>query len=482
MEKRLRRKFVLVAMSAVTVVLALIMCTVNVLNYVNVVRSADSRLELIAQNGGSFPGAEQEDGQGADPGALNGAGDDDAQDEADVQPEIQGDAQADAQADAQSDSQTETPPELPADAQATAQTADAPADDEPMHAASIEPPTATSEKEAPFETRYFAVELSADGGVIETDVSHIAATSQTEAQSYAKTLLEQGKTQGFYGVYRYLAVDGDTDGSTLYVFVDCSRDLTSFRSFLAVSAGISVAGLLLVLLLVMIFSRIAVRPIVEAYDKQKRFITDASHEIKTPLAVIGAANDVQEIESGESEWTRSIAAQVTRLSALTERLVFLARMDEGTSNFAKSEVDFSELVERTSEPFVSVAESRGRHLSRKIASGVRVHGDAAALSQVVELLLDNATRYASDGSVIELAMCVERGSVRLVLTNAVDELPAGDLDRLFERFYRADTSRNSETGGSGVGLSVARAIVEAHGGTINAAAIDPHTIAFTVTL
>lgn len=453
MEKRLRRKFVLVAMSAVTVVLALIMCTVNVLNYVNVVRSADSRLELIAQNGGSFPGGEQEDGQAPDPGALNGDGDAGAQ------------------------------PEEPAGAQTSAaQTAAAQPDDEPMHAASIEPPTATAEKEAPFETRYFAVELSDEGSVLETDVSHIAATSEAEAQSYAKALLEQGKTRGFYGVYRFLAVDGDTAGSTLYVFVDCSRDLTSFRSFLAVSAGISVAGLLLVLLLVMLFSRIAVRPIVEAYEKQKRFITDASHEIKTPLAVIGAANDVQEIESGESEWTRSIAAQVSRLSALTERLVFLARMDEGTSSFAKDEVDFSELVERASEPFVSVAESRGRHLSRRIASGVRTHGDAAALSQVVELLLDNATRYSSDGSVIELALTSERSGCKLVLTNAVDEMPAGDLDRLFERFYRADTSRNSETGGSGVGLSVARAIVEAHGGTIAAASADPRTISFTVTL
>ncbi len=453
MEQRLRRKFVLVAMCAVTVVLALIMCTVNVLNYINVVRAADSRLELIAQNGGSFP----EDNQAAD------TEDPKAQDGTDVPEKPNGEVSSDVQA-------------------VKPQTAEGRTGENALHMAATEPPTKTADQEAPFETRYFAVELASDGSVLDVDVSHIAAASSSDAQSYAQTLAAGGKTKGFYGAYRYLAVAGEQDGSTLYVFVDCSRDLSSFESFLAVSAAISVAGLLLVFLLVTLFSRIAVRPIVEAYEKQKRFITDASHEIKTPLAVIGAANDVQEIESGESEWTQSIATQVARLSALTERLVFLARMDEGATSFARSEVDFSELVELSSEPFVSVAESRGRRLSRTIATGVRVRGDAAALSQVVELLLDNATRYASDASVIELALTSERSGARLVVTNAVDEMPAGDLDRLFERFYRADTSRNSETGGSGVGLSVARAIVEAHGGTIAASAVDAHTIRFTVSL
>ena len=223
---------------------------------------------------------------------------------------------------------------------------------------------------------------------------------------------------------------------------------------------------------------------VESYSKQKRFITDASHEIKTPLAVIDAANEVQEIENGESEWTQSIHEQVARLTALTERLVFLARMDEGSAGFTMTSIDLSEAVDKAAAPFESVAVSRGKRLSTSIASGVRTHADAAAVAQMVELLLDNATRYASEGSVIELSLRAAsrgqgKGAAELVVSNAVDELPEGDLDRLFDRFYRADVSRSSKTGGSGVGLSVVRAIAEAHGGSASVCG-HGNQITFTV--
>ena len=201
------------------------------------------------------------------------------------------------------------------------------------------------------------------------------------------------------------------------------------------------------------------------------------------MSVIDAANEVQEIESGESEWTQSIHEQVARLTALTERLVFLARMDEGSAGFTMTSIDLSEAVDKAAAPFESVAVSRGKRLSTSIASSVRAHADAAAVAQVVELLLDNATRYASEGSVIELSLrAVSRGKgkgAELVVSNAVDELPEGNLDRLFDRFYRADVSRSSKTGGSGVGLSVVRAIAEAHGGSATVSGHD-HQITFTV--
>lgn len=291
-------------------------------------------------------------------------------------------------------------------------------------------------------------------------------------------------TSGFSGNYRYTAaVQGD---ETTYVFVDCSRELASFRSFLSASVAIGCIGWLAVLAIVAVASGAVIRPMVESYSKQKRFITDASHEIKTPLAVIDAANEVQEIESGESEWTQSIHEQVARLTALTERLVFLARMDEGSAGFTMAAIDLSEAVDKAAAPFESVAVSCGKRLSMSIASGVRAHADAAAVAQVVELLLDNATLYASEGGVIELSLrAVSRGAgkdaAELVVANAADDLPEGDLDRLFDRFYRADVSRNSKTGGSGVGLSVVRAITEAHGGSATVSSHD-HQIAFTVRL
>ena len=150
------------------------------------------------------------------------------------------------------------------------------------------------------------------------------------------------------------------------MFLDCSRDLGNFTSFLTASVAISLVGLVLVFALVFVLSKVAIRPIVESYQKQKAFITDASHEIKTPLAVISAANEVQEMENGETEWSRSIAEQVKRLSGLTEQLVMLARMDEGASRFAKEDVDLSELVEEMAEPFYQLAEQRGKR-SRTIS-------------------------------------------------------------------------------------------------------------------
>ena len=428
--RRLRRKFILVAMGAVTVVLTLIIAGINVVNYSHVCKMADARLDYILAG---KDGIDWEDEPKTDPG---NAGDEN-----------------------------------------TGMVADG--DRAGARVGHFEGMTA----ESPFDTRYFTVTL-VDGQVVDVNTARIAAVGAKRAARIATGLDSRGLTSGFSGNYRYTTtVQGE---KTTYVFVDCSRELASFHSFLSASVAISCIGWLAVLAIVTVASGAVIRPMVESYSKQKRFITDASHEIKTPLAVIDAANEVQEIESGESEWTQSIHEQVARLTALTERLVFLARMDEGSAGFTMAAIDLSEAVQKAAAPFESVAVSRGKRLSMSIASGVRAHADAAAVAQVVELLLDNATRYASEGSVIELSLrSVSRGAgkgaAELVVANAVDELPQGDLDRLFDRFYRADVSRSSKTGGSGVGLSVVRAIAEAHGGSATVSGHD-HQITFTVRL
>ena len=425
--RRLRRKFILVAMGAVTVVLTLIIAGINVVNYSHVCKMADARLDYILAGKG---GIDWTDEPKTDPGQDVGAG-----------KAAAGDRVA-------------------------------------VRAGHFEGMTA----ESPFDTRYFTVSI-AGGQVTDVNTARIAAVGAKRAARIAAGLYSKGWTSGFSGNYRYTTTaQGE---KTTYVFVDCSRELASFHSFLSASVAISCIGWLAVLAIVTVASGAVIRPMVESYSKQKRFITDASHEIKTPLAVIDAANEVQEIESGESEWTQSIHEQVARLTALTERLVFLARMDEGSAGFTMTSIDLS-VVDKAAAPFESVAVSRGKRLSTSIASGVRAHADAAAVAQVVELLLDNATRYASEDSVIELSLrAVSRGagkgSAELVVSNAVDELPEGDLDRLFDRFYRADVSRNSKTGGSGVGLSVVRAIAEAHGGSATVSGHD-HQITFTVRL
>lgn len=422
--RRLRRKFILVAMGAVTVVLTLIIAGINIVNYSHVCKMADARLDYILAG---KDGIDWGDESKAEPANGKDAGDSQAG----------------------------------------------------VRIRHFEGMTA----ESPFDTRYFTVTIDA-GQVADVNTARIAAVGAKRAASIAARLHAKGWTSGFSGNYRY-TTDVQDDEIT-YVFVDCSRELASYHSFLSASVAISCIGWLAVLAIVAGASGAVIRPMVESYSKQKRFITDASHEIKTPLAVIDAANEVQEIESGESEWTQSIHEQVARLTALTERLVFLARMDEGSAGFTMATIDLSEAVDTAATPFESVAVSRGKRLSTSIACGVRAHADAAAVAQVVELLLDNATRYASEGSVIELSLrAVSRvqgkGATELVVSNAVDELPEGDLDRLFDRFYRADVSRSSKTGGSGVGLSVVRAIAEAHGGSASVCG-HGNQITFTVRL
>lgn len=440
MGRRLRRKFILVAMGAVTAVLALIIAGINIVNYSHVCKTADARLDYILAGKGSIDWTDEpksDPGDGKDVAGSGGA--------------------------------------------AAGENGDDGAGINLEHVPirHFEGMTA----ESPFDTRYFTVTISG-GQVTDANTARIAAVGTRRASRIASELYSKGWTSGFSGNYRYTAtVQGD---ETTYVFVDCSRELASFHSFLGASVAISCIGWLAVLAIVTVASGAVIRPMVESYSKQKRFITDASHEIKTPLAVIDAANEVQEIESGESEWTQSIHEQVARLTALTERLVFLARMDEGSAGFTMAAIDLSEAMQKAAAPFESVAVSRGKRLSMSIASGVRAHADAAAVAQVVELLLDNATRYASEGSVIELSLrAVSRGAgkgaAELVVANAVDELLEGDLDRLFDRFYRADVSRSSKTGGSGVGLSVVRAIAEAHGGSASVTGHD-HQITFTVRL
>jgi signal transduction histidine kinase len=453
MEKRLRIKFIGVAMLAVTVVLTCMIGAINGINYYNVCSQADARLQLLSQNNGAFP---ESMGSSAAENGLPGG---------EVQQNGTSSAALEKEQGANKTAQQAT---VAAWAYGGGGEAKDPGDDRGMSA------------ETPFESRYFTVTLSENGTVMAENVQQIAAVSAAQAEQFARDVMQSGAQSGFAQQYRF-AVSPLGNGQAMYLFLDCSRDLGNFESFLMASVLISIVGWLLVLILVTVLSRIVIRPIVESYEKQKAFVTDASHEIKTPLAVISASNEVQEMENGETEWTRIINEQVQRLAALTERLVTLARMDEGKDAFQMEAVNISQVVSDAAEPFETVAVQRGKNLVQNVEPNIECRGDGAALSQMAELLLDNAMRYSSEGSEVTLGLHRVGRKVELTVANGVDNLPKGNLDKLFERFYRDDSSRSSETGGTGVGLSVVRGIAEAHGGTAHASA-NGNVITFTVRL
>lgn len=333
--------------------------------------------------------------------------------------------------------------------------------------------------ETPFETRFFTVTVDADGTAQAINTDRIVAVSAEEAARYAENLYQRNKTSGFYGRYRYGTLSTETD-ETMYIFVDCTKDLNGVQNILIVSIGVGIAALLLVFVLVLLLSGKVMKPIAESYEKQKRFITDASHEIKTPLTIIGADAAVLEMQGTANEWTESIKEQVQSLTSLTEKLVFLARMDEAGGTLNATDFSISDAAEETVKLFCAPAIARGLQIRSEIQKNVTYCGDESLIRQLLSLLLDNALKYSVENGVIAVGMKSAGGKIRITVANPSDG-PNGDLDVLFERFYRNDKSRNSLTGGHGIGLSVAKTIVAAHKGKISAHG-ENGTVTFTVVL
>lgn len=334
--------------------------------------------------------------------------------------------------------------------------------------------------ETPFETRYFTVTVDENGEVTDCDLDRIAAVDEETAEEYTQTAQQKNKTTGFQGIYRYRVTE--TEDGAKYVFLDCRREISNFRTVLVTTISVSLLGLAAVFVLVVIFSRMVFRPVEESIQKQKRFITDASHELKTPLTIIDANTEVMEMESGESQWTKSTRKQIQRLSGLVQQLVTLSRLDEEKGLEEKCEFNLSEAVSECVQPYESLAQTREKNLTLNIEENLTYTGDERSIRQLAGILMDNAVKYSSENGNITLTLKKKGKKIFLEVYNDADDLPQGKLDVLFERFYRLDSSRNSGTGGSGIGLSVAKAIVQAHKGKITAENKNGRGLTITVIL
>lgn len=334
--------------------------------------------------------------------------------------------------------------------------------------------------ETPFETRYFTVTVDENGEVTDCDLDRIAAVDEETAEEYTQTAQQKNKTTGFQGIYRYRVTE--TEDGAKYVFLDCRREISNFRTVLVTTISVSLLGLAAVFVLVVIFSRMVFRPVEESIQKQKRFITDASHELKTPLTIIDANIEVMEMESGESQWTKSTRKQIQRLSGLVQQLVTLSRLDEEKGLEEKCEFNLSEAVSECVQPYESLAQTREKNLTLNIEEDITYTGDERSIRQLAGILMDNAVKYSSENGNITLTLKKKGKKIFLEVYNDADDLPQGKMDVLFERFYRLDSSRNSGTGGSGIGLSVAKAIVQAHKGKITAENKNGRGLTITVIL
>lgn len=334
--------------------------------------------------------------------------------------------------------------------------------------------------EARFTTRFFAVycDLSENIEVISRD--YIYSIDEETAKAYTATVLQKGKEKGYYGDYRY-HVKVDDAGSTV-LFLNVTSALQFMKSLLIISLVIGFSSLLVVLILVVFFSRYAVRPYVKNMERQKRFITDAGHELKTPITSIATSADIAAMEYEGDEWIFNIQKQTARLTRLVGELVALSRLDEEIPFPEKSTFSLSDVAWETAELFSVRAKAEGKNYCQNIEEQITIYGDCNSIQQMISILLDNAMKYSDVGGEIHLDIYRKRRKVCIKVSNTCDLPDTTDLDRLFDRFYRVDESRAANTGGTGIGLAMAQAIVETHGGKIKAERTDEKTICFKVIL
>ena len=332
-----------------------------------------------------------------------------------------------------------------------------------------EPPLAGAEPfsgEMPYMIRFFAVHYGADGAVTGVDHDFIASVSGDEAAEYAARVLGGSRPRGFYGGYRYL-ISGDGEGKSV-AFLNAERELSALRSLLVTTALVAVISLAAVFILVLLLARRAVKPYMRNLEMQKQFITNAGHELKTPLTAISTSADVLAMEYGGDEWVRNIQTQSARLAKLVADLVTLSRLDEENPLPEKSRFSLSDALWEAAEPFAALARAKGRRYTQDIEDGLSAVGDRAAVQQMLSILLDNALKYSPEGGEIRLRACKSGRRALIEVYNTCENLEEAELGRLFDRFYRADKSRSGTIKGSGIGLAIAKAAAEAQNGKTRA--------------
>lgn len=334
--------------------------------------------------------------------------------------------------------------------------------------------------EARFTTRFFAVYSDASGEMEVISRDYIYSIDEETAKVYTEAVLRKGREKGYYGDYRY-HVKIDDAGSTV-LFLNVTSALQFMKSLLLISLGIGFSSLLVVFILVVCFSRYAVRPYMKNMERQKRFITDAGHELKTPITSIATSADIAAMEYEEDEWIANIQRQTARLTRLVGELVALSRMDEEIPFPDKSTFSLSDAAWETAEPFAVRAKAEEKTYHQKIEENLTFYGDRNSIQQLISILLDNAVKYTAAAGEIRLDIYRKRRRICIEVANTCDLPDTVELERLFDRFYRVDEARSAKTGGTGIGLAMAQAIAETHGGKIRAERTGKNAVCFRVIL
>lgn len=334
------------------------------------------------------------------------------------------------------------------------------------------------------------VEVSFDGDVLARSTSPVQISADTLYDVLFEAL-RSDQDSGSSSSYPISWMRRDTSVGYRIALADTySRD-ASLRSQAVADLVIFGVSMLALYAVVRLLASWALRPVEEAWNQQRRFVSDASHELKTPLAVILANTQILEddpdMPAEARRWVLSTSEEASHMKVLVEDLLALARADEQTAMGGKSQVregvDLSALVDSCALEFDAVAFERGCTIESDLTPGICVSGDAAQLERVVRILLDNATKYAETGTAVRVALARDGRRARLAVSNRGEVIDPEDLEHLFDRFYRTDRARERQaTGGFGLGLAIAKSLVEAHGGKISATSTATGGTTFEVLL
>jgi signal transduction histidine kinase len=340
--------------------------------------------------------------------------------------------------------------------------------------------SAVDNSEIPYASRYFVVVYDNEGQLVEINTARVRTIVNNKAEQYGLKAYHSKKKRDFISHYRYTkSKRGD---STYIIFLDVENSLEDFFDIVNLSIIFVVLGVVLFIFLIVILSGKVIKPFVDNYENQRNFIADAGHDLKTPITVIEADAEVLKMKFGDdNEFLNDIFLQSSRLKQLTEDLIYLSKLDENP-DYEMIEFPLSDVITEICQSFESVAKTQKKEMTITIEPHLSFKGNQKNMERLVNILLDNAVKYSSDHGKIDVSLERQKKFIVLTVYNTVDHISKEELPKLFDRFYRSDQSRNSETGGYGIGLSVAKSVVEAHKGKINATTSDEKSLVMIVIL
>lgn len=328
---------------------------------------------------------------------------------------------------------------------------------------------------------FYEITFTQDGEVETVSKRGIAEDAGTDVQEYVMDAVKKNAEKGKTGSYKF-GIRKNPDGSGKVILVDNSIQLHMLFDILKI-AGLIGAGIfaLLVIVLFPVSNRMA-DIFVRNAEQQRRFITDAGHDLKTPVAIARANLDVLELRQGKNKWSSNVRTQVDRMEHLVQDLIMMARLDEGKNEETVQEIELSTLADEIWQEYQPSMKQKQIHGDLKLQETASFRGSGSLIRRLFCLLMDNAVQYTPEEGSIRLSVKPDKKRTRIILANSVTQLPSEKPEKLTERFVRGDSARTQKSGGSGIGLAAARRIAEKHHGKLTVDYPDDHTFRVTVEL